>query len=103
MRSLGIKVDMSSALIQEKLAGLKYTQEAINAMFRLMNTTNSFSDTQSLIDFTQTLSEMITNYNLAMDSFYKLFDNSDPTEILQILNLYLANGNTSIPLNLSNK
>ncbi|MGC8739615.1 MAG: tetratricopeptide repeat protein [Candidatus Hydrogenedens sp.] len=103
LRSLGIKVDMSSALIQEKLAGLKYTQEAINAMFRLMNTTNSFSDTQSLIDFTQTLSEMITNYNLAMDSFYKLFDNSDPTEILQILNLYLANGNTSIPLNLSNK
>ncbi len=103
LRSLGIKVDMSSALIQERLAGLKYTQEAINAMFRLMNATNSFSDTQSLIDFTQTLSEMMTNYNLAMDSFYKLFDSSDPAEILRILNLYLSNGNVSIPLNPTNK
>ncbi len=93
LRNLGMKVDMSSALIQEKLAGLKYTQEAVNAMFRLMSTTNSFSDTQSLIDFTQTLSEMMTNYNLAMDSFYKLFDSNDPAEIIQMLNLYLTSGN----------
>lgn len=103
LRSLGIKVDMSSALIQERLAGLKYTQEAINAMFRLMNTTNSFSDTQSLIDFTQTLNEMITNYNLAINSFYSLFDSSDPTEVLRILNLYLSNGNASISLIPTNK
>jgi len=103
LRSLGIKVDMSSALIQERLAGLKYTQEAINAMFRLMNTTNSLSDAQSLIDFTQTLSEMITNYNLAMESFYNLFDSSDPTEILRILNLYLSNGNVSIPVSPNNR
>lgn len=98
LRNLGVKVDMSSALIQEKLAGLRYTQEAVNAMFRLLNTTNSFSDSQSLIDFTQTLSEMMTNYNLAMDSFYKLFDTSDPAEIIQILNMYLSSGNTSIPI-----
>lgn len=97
LRNLGIKVDMSSALIQERLAGIRYTQEAVNAMFRLMNTTNSFSDTQSLIDFTQTLSEMMTNYNLAMDNFYRLFDTTDPAEIIRLLNIYLSNGNAPLP------
>lgn len=99
LRNLGIKVDISSALIQEKLAGIRYTQEAINAMFRLINTTNLFSDTQSLIDFTQTLSEMITNYNMALDSFYRLFDTTDPAEVIRLLNAYLSNGNAPLPNN----
>ncbi|HOV32344.1 MAG TPA: hypothetical protein PLX23_03150 [Candidatus Hydrogenedens sp.] len=96
LRNLGMKVDMSSELIQERMAGLKHAQEAINAMIQLMNSENSFSDAQSLIDTTQTLSEMMTNYNLALDDFYRLFDTNDPNTIAEILNLYLTSGNTNI-------
>ncbi len=96
LRDLGLKVDMSSVLMQEKLAGLRYTREAINAMFRLMNNTNSLSDMQSLINFMQTLNEMITNYNMAINSFYTLFDTNDMNEILSLLNTYLSNGNVSL-------
>lgn len=98
LRNLGMKVDMSSELIQERMAGLKHAQEAVNAMIQLMGYTGSLSDAQSLIDFTQTLSEMMTNYSLALDNFYRLFDTNDPNAIAEILNLYLTNGNVNIIL-----
>jgi hypothetical protein len=98
LRNLGMKVDMSSELIQERMAGLKHAQEAVNAMIQLMGYTGSLSDAQSLIDFTQTLSGMMPNYSLALDNFYRLFDTNDPNAIAEILNLYLTNGNVNIIL-----
>lgn len=99
LRNLGVKVDMSSVLIQERMAGLKHAQEAVNSMIQLMGYVDSFSDAQPLIDFTQTLSEMMTNYNLAIDNFYRLFDTNDPTVIMEILNMYLSSGNiNNVPM-----
>ncbi|MCA1901151.1 MAG: hypothetical protein LDL53_02850 [Candidatus Hydrogenedens sp.] len=96
LKNLGVKIDTSSTLIQERMAGLEYAQKAVNAMLRILSSTNTLSDTQSLIDFTQTLNEMMTNYNLALNNFYKLFDTDNPALILDVLNTYLTNGNVTI-------
>lgn len=96
LRNLGVNVDMSSNLLQEKLAGIKYAQEAIYALIRIMTQTYSFTDIQSYILFLQDLNQLLTNYNNALASFYQLFDKIDPQILIQILNTYLTTGNVSI-------
>ncbi|MCX8064942.1 MAG: hypothetical protein N3G21_07190 [Candidatus Hydrogenedentes bacterium] len=96
LRDLGINVDMSSALLQERLAGLKYAQEAVYALIRIMTQTYSFSDIQSYIAFLQNLNQLLENYNNALASFYSLFNTLDPQQILQLLNSYLSGGNANI-------
>ncbi len=98
LRNLGVNVDMSSDLLQERLAGVKYAQEAIYALIRLMTQTYSFSDIQSYIAFLQDLNQLLTNYNNALISFYELFDKLDPQQIIQLLNIYLTTGNVNIML-----
>lgn len=95
LRDLGVNVDLSSNLLQERLAGIKYAQEALYALIRIMTQTYSFSDIQSYIAFLQNLNQLLENYNNALASFYELFNTLDPQVILQILNAYLAEGNAN--------
>ncbi len=96
LRNLGVNVDMSSNLLQEKLAGVRYAQEAIYALIRIMTQTYSFTDIQSYILFLQDLNQLLTNYNNALANFYKIFDKADSELLIQILNTYLTTGNVTI-------